>query len=92
MVRRAMRKARVSSSVEVASNASIAPKSKAACDKGVELREWFAFIRPYRQGETPPLHRLVLGIDMTAKVYMSEARAEAFKREVDALHEKHGGR
>jgi hypothetical protein len=35
------------------------------------------------------LDRLVAGIEMTARVYMSNEKAAAFKREVDALKHKH---
>jgi hypothetical protein len=35
------------------------------------------------------LDRLLVGIDMTAKVYMSEARVAAFKQEIADLRENH---
>ena len=37
------------------------------------------------------LDRLAAGIDMTAKVYMTHGRAAAFRDDVLALREKHGG-
>lgn len=37
------------------------------------------------------LDRLAAGIDMTAKVYMSPTRAAAFRDDVLALKERHGG-
>lgn len=37
------------------------------------------------------LDRLAAGIDMTAKVYMSPSKAAAFREEILALKEKHGG-
>ncbi len=48
-------------------------------------------IRIVQQGDDPStiqadkLDRLAAGIDMTAKVYMSKAKAEAFRREILAL-------
>ena len=37
------------------------------------------------------LPRLAAGIDMTAKVYMSQAKAAAFRDEILALEGRHGG-
>lgn len=37
------------------------------------------------------LDRLAAGIDMTAKVYLSPHRAAAFRDDVLALKERHGG-
>lgn len=37
------------------------------------------------------LDRLAAGIDMTAKVYMSQGRATQFRDDVLALKERHGG-
>jgi hypothetical protein len=37
------------------------------------------------------LDRLAAGIDMTAKVYMSEGRAAQFRDDLLALKERHGG-
>ncbi|HEX2162716.1 MAG TPA: hypothetical protein VHM02_02085 [Thermoanaerobaculia bacterium] len=37
------------------------------------------------------LDRLAAGIEMTAKVYMSQTRADAFRDEILALKGKHGG-
>jgi hypothetical protein len=54
-------------------------------------------IRIVQRGEaeetiaTDKLDRLAAGIDMTAKVYMSHGRASAFRDDVLALKERHGG-
>lgn len=53
-------------------------------------------IRIAQRGEAPEtisldrLDRLVAGIDMTAKGYMSEARAAAFREELLALGKTYG--
>jgi hypothetical protein len=52
-------------------------------------------IRIVQHGKAPEtitpdkLERLAIGIDMTAKVYMGEARARDFREEVVALGKKH---
>jgi hypothetical protein len=52
-------------------------------------------IRIVQRGEAPEtitsdrLDRLAAGIDMTAKVYMSEAKAEAFREAILALKRRH---
>lgn len=54
-------------------------------------------IRIVQRGEaeetiaTDKLDRLAAGIDMTAKVYMSQGRAAQFRDDVLALKERHGG-
>jgi len=53
-------------------------------------------IRIVLRGEAPEqievdrLERLAAGIDMTAKGYMSEAKADRFRMEILALARKHG--
>jgi hypothetical protein len=54
-------------------------------------------IRIVQRGEgeetiaTDKLDRLAAGIDMTAKVYMSQGRAAQFRDDILALKERHGG-
>lgn len=54
-------------------------------------------IRIVQRGEaeetiaTDKLDRLAAGIDMTAKVYMSQTRASQFRDDILALKERHGG-
>lgn len=55
-------------------------------------------IRIVQAGEDPEkvtpdrLDRLAAGIDMTAKVYMSEAKVEQFKKDILELRARHDGK